>query len=277
MIALHMLHVPIDLSALARYANERSWTRHGRRGRDSDAGFDQGRALHHVLDESFGPGRLRPFRLMAARGKPFGSIYAYTTSPKDDLLDAFGASAPPECAKILSIDSLATKSMPDRWVVGRRLGFDVRVRTVVRIKTPLPNPRDADKPYKVGAELDAFFVEAQRTYPGRRPQTVDGVYASSGMLDAGRTRAAVYCDWLAARFNGAASLDRERTVMRGFERSRLARNGSSSEGPDVVVHGELIIADAVAFVSLLAGGVGRHKAYGYGMLLLRHPGGPKDD
>jgi CRISPR system Cascade subunit CasE len=271
MTALHMLHVPVDLNALARYANERSWTKYGCQGRPSDAGFDQGRALHHVLDESFGPGRL-----MAARSKSWGSIYAYTACPKDELLDAFGASAPPECAKILKIDSLATKSMPDHWVAGRRLGFDVRVRTVVRIKTPLPNPRDPNKPYKVGAELDAFFVEAQRTYPDSCPSMVDGAYVSSAMLDAGRTRAAVYCGWLAARFKGAAGLDPERTVMHGFERSRLARNGDSSDGPDVVFHGELIITDASTFASLLVGGVGRHKAYGYGMLLLRHPVRRKD-
>jgi CRISPR system Cascade subunit CasE len=35
------------------------------------------------------------------------------------------------------------------------------------------------------------------------------------------------------------------------------------------VHGELTINDADAFARLLAGGVGRHAAYGFGMLLLR--------
>jgi CRISPR system Cascade subunit CasE len=272
---LHMLQVPVDLNALARQASDRGWSiRRDKDGRESDAGFDQGRALHHVLDEAFGPGRLRPFRLMLARGRSTGSVYAYTTSSTAELLDAFSASAPPEHANILKVTGLATKAMPTTWTPGRRLGFDVRVRAIVRIKTPLANPRNPAKPYKPGAELDAFFVEAQRKYPDSRPRIIDGEHIPSGMLDAGRTREAVYRDWLAARLKEAAVLVPESTVLHRFERSRTARDGDSSEGPDVIFHGELTIADAAAFATLLAGGVGRHKAYGYGMLLLRHPGRP---
>jgi CRISPR system Cascade subunit CasE len=270
---LYMLQVPINLNELARQAGDRGWIiRRDNKGRESDAGFDEGRALHHVLDEAFGPGRLRPFRLLAPRGKSNGSIYAYTSSTDEELRDAFATSAPPEHARILNVDSLATKAMPSNWTAGRRLGFDVRVRAIVRIKTPLPNPRNPAKPYKEGAELDAFFVEAQRNHPESRPRIVDGEHTSSGMIDAGRTREAVYRDWLAARFKGAAGLDADNTVMHSFERSRLARDGDSTEGPDVIFHGELTIADPTGFAALLAGGVGRHKAYGYGMLLLRHPG-----
>ena len=37
------------------------------------------------------------------------------------------------------------------------------------------------------------------------------------------------------------------------------------------MRGTLTITDPVEFGSLLANGIGRHKAYGYGMLLLRPP------
>ena len=269
---LHMLQLPIDLNALARYADDRSWTRRERHGRESDAGFDQGRALHHVLDETFGPSCLRPFRLMAPHGKTKGSVYAYTTSTETELRDAAAAAAAPEVSRILALDRIATKIMPDNWVTGRRLGFDVRVRAIVRIRTELPNPRG--KPYAIGSELDAYFVEALRNHPENRATIIDGKPIPSGMATAGRTREAVYLDWLAARFGDAATLDHDKTALARFQRVRVAREGRHSEGPDVVFHGELTIADPVAFANLLAGGVGRHKAYGYGMLLLRHPGRP---
>lgn len=271
MTVISMLHVPVSLDALARYADDRSWTRRrGKQGQEADASFDQGRALHHVLDEAFGPGRLRPFRLMAPRGKSRGAIYAYTTASKDELIDAFNSAAPPESSSILTIARLATKDMPDAWAKGRRLGFDVRVRPVMRVKGNLPVPRQPGKFYQKGHELDAFFVEAQRSWPDSRPRiTSDGEGIPSGMILASRTREAVYRDWLAARLEGAAELDPARTTMTGFERAIVARDGHRTEGPDATFQGELTITDPAAFASLLAGGVGRHKAYGYGMLLLR--------
>ena len=47
------------------------------------------------------------------------------------------------------------------------------------------------------------------------------------------------------------------------------RHARYSEGPDAVMRGVLTITDPDAFSSLLASGIGRHRAYGYGMLLLR--------
>jgi CRISPR system Cascade subunit CasE len=42
-------------------------------------------------------------------------------------------------------------------------------------------------------------------------------------------------------------------------------------GPDAVFNGQLQIADPVAFAALVARGVGRHRAFGFGMLLLKPP------
>ena len=41
-----------------------------------------------------------------------------------------------------------------------------------------------------------------------------------------------------------------------------------------MVHGALTVTDPDAFAALLARGVGRHRAYGYGMILLRPPNRP---
>ena len=63
----------------------------------------------------------------------------------------------------------------------------------------------------------------------------------------------------------------ERIKLVSFQRTRAIRklHARHSEGPDAVMRGILTITDAAAFSNLLARGVGRHRAYGYGMLLLR--------
>ena len=40
------------------------------------------------------------------------------------------------------------------------------------------------------------------------------------------------------------------------------------------MRGNLIVSDPAAFAQLLTRGIGRHRAYGFGMLLLRPPGKP---
>jgi len=148
----------------------------------------------------------------------------------------------------------------------------VRVRPVVRIHSSLANPRRGVKPYKTGAEIDAFVAEAQRTFPDGCPKIIDGKLTSSGMEQAGRVRAAVYCDWLAARLEGIAEIDTERTCMVAYQRTRVSRGASAVEGPDATFHGELTITDPDAFHTLLTRGIGRHRSFGFGMLLLRPPG-----
>ena len=57
---------------------------------------------------------------------------------------------------------------------------------------------------------------------------------------------------------------------RAFRKAQLAFR--HTEGPDAVIRGVLTITDSESFADLLAKGIGRHRAYGYGMLLLRPTG-----
>ena len=167
------------------------------------------------------------------------------------------------------LDRMQVRDLPTTWPVDRRLGFDIRIRPVVRIRGSLPNPRDAAKPYGAGAELDAYFVEAQRRFPEERPRIVDGRAVPSGMDGAARTREAVYRDWLAERLAPAAGLVAETVTLHRFARTRVARQDHAPEGPDATLLGELVVREPGAFHKLLADGIGRHKSYGFGMLLLR--------
>ena len=91
-----------------------------------------------------------------------------------------------------------------------------------------------------------------------------------------RSREEVYRDWLAERLKrfGGARLELESATLVSFQRTRAVRRlrGAHSEGPDALMRGTLEVTDGNAFGELLAGGVGRHRAYGYGMLLLRPAG-----
>ena len=88
-----------------------------------------------------------------------------------------------------------------------------------------------------------------------------------------RSREDVYVEWLTNRLepHGGVRVDPDRTTLVSFRRKRVTyqTHGRTSEGPDAIMRGTLTIVDSDAFTVLLARGVGRHRAYGYGMLLLR--------
>jgi hypothetical protein len=74
-----------------------------------------------------------------------------------------------------------------------------------------------------GARLKRMYELTARLHPNEAPRHVEGHRTSSGMQKAGRSREAVYRDWLAARLMPAANLVAERTTMVAYERCRLAR------------------------------------------------------
>lgn len=264
MSSLYLVRLPVSLSALAHWAASRNygWTSYRNRyGRESDAGFDEGRAIHHLLAETFGPGELQPFRMMAASPGKLGHIYAYSHADASMLQKTALACALPEIDRICNLSQIMTKVVPDNWRPGRRLGFEIRIRPVSRLMKPLSD--SGGKPFAKGAEVDAFLIEALRRFPAA-PSTEEN------MLKAGRSRELVYADWLAERLNGAATLE-SGVRLAHFLRRRVARTAIAPEGPDAILQGNLIVSNPDRFQQLLAKGLGRHKSYGYGMLLLRPP------
>ena len=254
MTQLHLIRVPLSMNALAQWAGERGWVR----GRAF--AFDEGRALHHLVDETFGPGTLRPFRLLVSPRRVEGNLYSYSAIDQEQLRAAMREFALPDHLAVLRPERLASKVMPIDWSVGQRLGFDVRVRPVRRLRTDLSTPRGR---FRGGAELDAYLREVLRN----RPTDHDGMAASD------LSRETVYLDWLVERLAPVAQIDRGATRLVQFQRTLVARANRAIEGPDVTFHGTLTVTRPDAFTALLARGIGRHRAFGYGMLLLRSPHG----
>ncbi|WP_347267664.1 type I-E CRISPR-associated protein Cas6/Cse3/CasE [Paracoccus sp. (in: a-proteobacteria)] len=236
-MSLHLVELPLSLPALNRWAGPRSFSR---------GVFDEGLALHHLLGEVFGPAALQPFRLMVAPRTQQGTVYAYASRPAAELRRDAQAVLGPAHADVVTLEALRSLPRPaEGWREGQRLGFDVRLRPVVRLAK-------AAGGFAKGAEIDAFLAEALRS-------------------DAPRAREAVYLDWLAQRLAPAARLDPDASRLHAFQRSTVTRNGRRLEGPEVIIHGTLTITDTAAFGNLLARGIGRHRSYGFGMLLLRPP------
>ena len=154
--------------------------------------------------------------------------------------------------------------MPSDWAAGQRVGFNLRVRPVRRIAKPIET-RSGTIP--AGSELDAFLLEAIRCHPEEQ----------GGMRKSERTREAVYLDWLSERLRDAATLDPLVSRVAQFHRTVVSRGTAGVEGPDAVFHGTLTIDNGEQFGELLRHGVGRHRAFGYGMILLSAPGRPLPD
>ena len=238
--SLHMVQASIDLWAFHHWAGTRRLM-HGRV-------FDDGYALHRLLAESIGDLAPQPFRLITPRRPRSrrGVLYGYARVDAEHLRSAARQFADPWQQRAFPPDHIDTKPMPTDWVVGQRLGFDVRVR-------PIRRPRDANS--RRSTERDVFQLEA--------------VQLPSGTMS--RSREAVYTEWLETQFQRHGGAHLEDASLASFQRSRAIRRLGQrpSEGPTAVMRGTLSVTDPHDFTRLLARGIGRHRAYGYGMLLLR--------
>lgn len=171
-------------------------------------------------------------------------------SAATSLCDLAAAVATPDALAVLDPARLRARPMPARFGTGRRLGFDLRVRPVRRLGRSLVDPQ-SDRRFAKGAEVDAFRFEALQHGTARE-----------------RDRGRVYADWLAERFGEAVGIETCR--LSPFSRSRATRgDGRGPNGPDATLLGTLAVKDPAVFARLVRKGVGRHKPYGYGMILLR--------
>ena len=262
---LHMIRADIDALQFRRWMGSRRLV-------------DDDHAMHCLLTECFGrsynaesnPEGIapRPFRLIIPRDGRRGTLYGYSRADADELRDAASLFACPLQSRVMPLASLDSKPMPSAWQAGRRLGFEVRIRPVVR-PTKNAGLRSCDRHYmrdnsgqtcphcRPRRECDAFQYEAIK-YP-------------RGEMKRGREE--IYQEWLRNRFEhkGGAVLDVCATKLVSFRRTRAIRklHRRNSEGPDALMRGELEITDGAKFAEMLASGMGRHKAYGYGMILLR--------
>lgn len=250
MSALQMLRLLPDMAALARWVAAT-----GQRALQDDTGY----ALHAVLRAALGELAPKPFALLERPGSLQLIGYTQRTVEELDRALAQAETSDPGAALALGLarpGSVLIKPIPHDWRSGERMSFEVRVAPVVRSR---------QQPGAGYPEIDAaFHPDFAGAVPGDR-------------------EAAHRC-WLARELarDGAAALLSNRTV--GFRLAPIARRSARADGrsgprpsragllPDLTVRGQLQVNDPLAFTAVLARGLGRHRSFGYGCLLLAPPG-----
>lgn len=239
--ALYLLHTQPDPQRLAAWA-----ARH----RLLDGEGDLGYALHALLHAAFGEQAPQPFRYLDAEQ----GLLAYTRLSAAELAKC-AVLADPDVTTALGLGQtlhhagMSARPFPTQWAAGHVLGFEVRVRPTIREG-------------KTGRERDAFLAAVEK----------------SGVSEIHRSE--VYVQWLRellARQGGAELVDASVTRYQLLGVTRKTQKGSSDDarysrvvsGPDAVLTGQLRVTDPQAFAQLLSRGVGRHRAFGFGLLLLR--------
>ena len=239
--SLYLLHTQPDSQRLAAWA-----ARH----RLLDSQGDLGYAIHALLHAAFGEQAPQPFRYLDAQQ----GLLAYTRLSAAELAQ-HAALADPDVAAALGLGQtlhhagMSARPFPTQWAAGHALGFEVRVRPIIREG-------------KTGRERDAFLAAIEKS--------------GGSELD----RSEVYVQWLRdllARQGGAELVDATVTRYQQLGVTRKSQKSASDDarhsrlvsGPDAVLTGQLRVTDPQAFAQLLARGVGRHRAFGFGLLLLR--------
>lgn len=224
----------------------------GRRRKLPLRGTDTGYLVHMLLGELFGEKSPTPFAIREKRGRLL-KVLGYSQSPVDTLRKHAELYSDPEVYSTCNWDSLWNKPMPVQWHSGQYFGFELRACPVVRMGSNSIKHRK-------GAEVDAFL---QRCWVINDPvQPID--------------RSVVYREWLCSYLDRQGGAELVDFKLIAFMRQKLIRRSHGSnrkshfiERPDATFRGIIKVRDGSAFRNLLGRGVGRHRAFGYGMMLLR--------
>ena len=201
---------------------------------------DEDTGMHHVICSTLGELSPRTFRLMRPKEGHHGKLYAYTPACAEEIVETMEAAADPLSWRVIDASSVAGKPMPEEWKQGGRFGFNLRAR-------PVSRNRNADGKT---VEMDCYQQERD-----------------------GSNRMVAYANWLQYIMKKRGGAGVALVSVTDYKNAAITRKsgGQRVAGPDVTFDGTLHVADPEAFGELLAAGVGRHKAYGYGMLLLKPP------
>jgi CRISPR system Cascade subunit CasE len=210
---------------------------------------DLGYALHACARATLGSWAPKPFVLHET---PDASLLiGYVRGIAQHVEHAARLSAAePLAAQALGLSTLRCRTLPNDWTSGEELRFTVRVAPVVRSRS---------QPGGGYHEVDAA-LHASRTHPAQE-------------------REAIYSDWLSRELQRGQGAELLSCELRAFMlRRAVRRQARTVEGglrhsrsawiPDATLQGRLRIGDPDGFDALLGRGVGRHRAFGFGCLLL---------
>jgi CRISPR system Cascade subunit CasE len=251
---LYMLSLSLDLSQLMRAGFAQRLNM-----REVDTGY----LTHMLLGQLFGKLSPKPFHVDQSRDGGSGRqlrVLAYSASPGSELKELADSFADPVVHSACAWSLFSQKPMPEAFPIGRRLGFELRVSPTQRLASERTYTDKKGKTFSVkkGAEVDVFLKHCWE-HP-----------------EEGGEREKVYSDWLRFQIESKGGAKIVALHLKAFKRERMLRRNHEEkrkshrvERPDALMSGTLEVADREAFGILLERGVGRHRAFGFGMLLLK--------
>jgi CRISPR system Cascade subunit CasE len=234
---LYLVSLPVDRVKLAGFA--------AKRGTIPPSG-DLGYALHQALNETFGEGAPQPFHYSNGFDGP---LVAYSQHGEAKLRELSAWQRKEVAAWALASEALGFASMrvwalPENWPAGTHYRFSVRTRPVCRVAHNLER--------NLPRECDVFMRAVATKGDGAR------------WLD----KHDVYDAWFREQIPEAAATLKSVRISR-LGKTQVYRKGAPNlAGPDVTFSGVLQAGDPALFQDCLRRGVGRHRAFGFGMILL---------
>jgi len=228
---------------------------------------DIGYVVHNGLRGLFGAHAPQPFLVLPGLSENSVRVVGYCGMPHESLRRIGERGASPSLRAACDWNHMNSTEMLKPSMSGVQLAFQTRVCPTVRMAK-------STERHRKGAEVDAFLAACWKA--GDRSVKVD--------------RATVYLEWLArelARDHAATLLVtrmvtyRESPAFRRTQRKPMGETGSppASEPaaagkrvgvtgwrPDAWLAGTLTVDDPDAFFALLRRGLGRQRAFGFGML-----------
>ncbi len=245
---LHLVKVPLRAEKLVRVSRRR-----GIPLRDLDDGY----LAHCVLREVWQERAPAPF-VLRGRGRCIDA-WGYSRADACSLIDHARHFADPALLSVIDdVDGISSRPMPT-FEKGRRVGFHLRACPVVRLSS-------GRRGHRAGAEIDAFLARCLQVGPS--------VVVS---------REDVYRQWLAERLRDAtqSGVTAERISIAAFSREHLTRRTGGEtrearrlERPDVRFEGDLVVDDGARFLARIEKGIGRHRAFGFGAIVVVPAGSP---
>lgn len=229
-----MVHIELKTPALV------SWARVGKHSL-ADVEY----LVHSAMRLSFGKSAPQPFEVFDNGDKTL-KVLGYSDSSGEELKEEMVFCAEPLLMSVIPPETIHSKAMPSYWVKERTFGFRVRC---------CPISRRSEENGRI-IERDAFLAACERA-PGEK-------------ID----RESVYGEWLSDRiasFKGAEIIDMQMKAfrLREFRRRDEKRKIQHMTRPEVIFDGILKVVESSGFASMLKDGIGRHKAFGFGAILLR--------
>jgi CRISPR system Cascade subunit CasE len=234
---VYLISLPVERAKLAAFA--------AKRGTIPPSG-DLGYALHQALNETFGEGAPKPFHFANNFDWPLLAYSPHEAPALQELASRQRQEVPTWAlaSEALGFASMAVRPLPEDWTEGTSYRFSVRTRPVCRVARHQERglPRECD-----------VFLRAVVSKP-------DG----TEWLD----KQDVYSAWFKEQIPETAATLKSVKISQ-ISRTQVYRKGSPSlAGPDVTFSGILQVGDPAVFRDCLRRGVGRHRAFGFGMILL---------